>query len=192
MRDLLIDADAFRFLRALWLLDEVFSALRPDRRVLLTEYIARHELSVLSRDLDRLVSEGFVQVERVGIKTPAGRRYREFQREADKGEAEAIAWALDAPSPSRPVFVSRDAGARRFAAAQGVASTDVMGVVVEAVLTGRLLRTRAEEALAVWDDRSQQVGRPEDYDSFEATFQRRIAERRAWTPTAEDNLTPPA
>jgi predicted nucleic acid-binding protein len=146
VRDLLIDADAFRFLRALGLLDEVFSALRPDRRVLLTEYIARHELSVLSRDLDRLVSEGFVQVERVGIKTPAGRRYREFQREADKGEAEAIAWALDAPSPSRPVFVSRDAGARRFAAAQGVASTDVMGVVVEAVLTGRLLRTRAEEA----------------------------------------------
>lgn len=180
MRDLLIDADAFRFLRGLGLLDEVFAALRPDRCLVITEYVARHELSTLAGEVERLERAGYLVVERVGVRSPAGRRYKEFQREADKGEAEAVAWALEAPAASRAVFVSRDEGARRFAAAQRVPNTDVMGVVVEAVLAGRLSRERAQAALTVWDDKNQQLGRPADYAGFDATFAKREAERCAW------------
>lgn len=181
MRDILLDADAFRILHGLKLLDEVLIALRPDRRLVMTGYVARHELSLLGREVERFEKAQTVRIEDVRRDSDAGRRYRVFQREADKGEAEAIAWALDAGPQARPLFVSRDAGARRFAKEHGVPETDVMGLVVEAVLTGRLTRERAAEALAVWDDRDQQLGRPSDYAGFEATFAVRERERLAWT-----------
>ena len=181
MRDVLIDADAFRFLRGLGLLDEVALALRKDRGGFMTEYVARHELSALAPDVARLEAAGALTVAAVAVRTPAGQRYRDFKRVADKGEAEAIAWALERPPPSRPLFVSRDAGARRFAGEQRVPHTDVLGVLVEVVLGGHVTRERVERAVAVWDDKSQQLGRPADYVGFDATFAAREQERLAWT-----------
>lgn len=185
MRDVLLDADAFRFLRGLGLLDEVLVALRADRAVVMTEYVARHELSALAGDVARLEAAGQVTVERVLARSAAGRRYREFQRVADKGEAESIAWALERPPRSRPLFISRDAGARRFAAEQRVPHTDVFGVMVEAVLAGRLTRDRAASAVEVWEDKTQQLGRPADYETFDRTFAVRESERARWSDSAD-------
>jgi predicted nucleic acid-binding protein len=183
MRDILIDADAFRILHGLKLLDEVLVALHADRRVVLTGYVARHELALLGREVERLEKAGVIVIVDVRRDSDAGRRYRIFQRETDKGEAEAIAWALDVPDDVRPLFVSRDAGARRFARAQGVPETDVMGAIVEAVHAGRLPRERAQVALAVWEDKDQQIGRPSDYAGFDATFAARESERLVWSAT---------
>lgn len=191
MRDVLLDADAFRILHGLKLLDPVLSALQADRRLFMTGYVARHELSLLSQEVERLEATGVLRVEDVRRGTEAGNRYRAFQREADKGEAEAIAWALDRAPEERPLFVSRDAGARRFARQQRVPETDVMGLVVEAVLSGRLLRAAAESALVVWDDPNQQLGRPVDYEGFDATFAKRERERLAWTVVAATEPPPP-
>lgn len=186
MRDVLLDADAFRFLRGLGLLDEVLTALRRECDVVMTGYVARHELSALAADLARLEAAGLLRVESVLARSAAGRRYRDFQREADKGEAEAIAWALERAAEERPLFVSRDAGARRFAGEQRVPHTDVFGVIVEAVLLGGLSRERAASAVEVWDDKTQQLGRPADYESFERTFDVRVSERARWSDNAQD------
>ena len=97
-----------------------------------------------------------------------------------KGKAEAIAWALDAPPATCPLFVTRDDGARRFADRNRVPVTDVMGVVVEACIVGGLDRDAAAQALSIWDDRGQQLCRPSDYAGFDATFAERVAARAAY------------
>jgi len=180
VRAILLDADAFRCLHGLRLLDATLEALRPDRATFMTEYIARHELNLLDTEVTRLETSGAITVVPVMRNSEAGRRYREFQRRADKGEAEAIAWALDQPRASRALFVSRDDGARRLAMEERVPHTDVMGLLVEAALTGRLERSMLREALAIWDDRGQQLCRPADYEDFDRTFAKREQQRLTW------------
>lgn len=179
-RDVLLDADTFRILHGLKPLTPVLSASRADRQIVMTGYVARHALSRLRSEVEHLQTTGILRIEDVRRGTEAGERYRAFQRETDKGEAEAIAWALDRVPEQRPLFVSRDARARQFARQHRVPETDVMGLVVEAVLSGRLSRTEAKEALGVWDDPNQQLGRPKNYSSFEATFEAREQERLVW------------
>lgn len=186
MRPVLFDSDAFRCLHGLRLLDAVCAALAPHTTIALTEYVARHELNLLAREVDRLEKAHTIRVQPLLEGTPAAQRYRAFQRVPergerlpDKGEAEAVAWALDESHPTRPLFVTRDEGARRFAHRNEVPVTDVMGIVVEACLAGGLDRDAAAQALAVWDDRGQQLCRPADYAGFEATFAARVATRAA-------------
>jgi predicted nucleic acid-binding protein len=186
VRPVLFDSDAFRCLHGLRLLDAVCAALAPHTTIALTEYVARHELNLLAREVDRLEKAHTIRVQPLLEGTPAAQRYRAFQRVPergerlpDKGEAEAVAWALDESHPTRPLFVTRDEGARRFAHRNEVPVTDVMGIVVEACLAGGLDRDAAAQALAVWDDRGQQLCRPADYAGFEATFAARVATRAA-------------
>ena len=186
MRAILLDADAFRCLHGLRLLDATLHALRPDRATFMTEYIARHELNLLDAEVTRLEAVGAVTIVPVMRSSEAGRRYRDLQRGADKEEAEAIAWALDEPRASRALFVSRDDGARRLATEERVPNTDVMGLLVEAALTGRLERTTLREALAIWDDRGQQLCRPADYEDFDRTFAKREQQRLTWA-TSDHN-----
>ncbi|MDO9018072.1 MAG: hypothetical protein Q8S73_10215 [Deltaproteobacteria bacterium] len=186
MRAILLDADAFRCLHGLRLLDATLRALRPDRATFMTEYIARHELNLLDAEVTRLEAVGAVTIVPVMRSSEAGRRYRDLQRRADKREAEAIAWALDEPRASRALFVSRDDGARRLATEERVPNTDVMGLLVEAALTGRLERTTLREALAIWDDRGQQLCRPADYEDFDRTFAKREQQRLTWA-TSDHN-----
>lgn len=187
MRPVLFDSDAFRCLHGLRLLDVVCAALAQRTRIVLTEYVAHHELNLLQRDVERLERAGTIGIERLLKGTDALARYRIFQRPtarggraADKGEAEAVAWALSAPSSARALFVTRDDGARRFADEQGVPVTDVMGIVVEACIACGFDRGTAAQALSVWDDREQQLCRPSDYVGFEGTFAVRERQRVMW------------
>jgi len=175
VRTFLFDADAFRCLHGLKLLDPVLDALCGHGSNVVTEYIARHELNLLSSVVDLYEKAGTLSIERVVKGTAAGVRYRQLQRTADKGEAEAIAWALEASSST--LFVTRDKGARDLAIAQGVAVTDVMGIVVEACELAGMDRELAKSCLAVWDDPGQQLCRPNPYPGFEQTYAERVQQR---------------
>ncbi|HEU4409319.1 MAG TPA: hypothetical protein VFS43_28935 [Polyangiaceae bacterium] len=198
MRAILLDADAFRCLHGLKLLDVVLEALASRTPVVVTEYVARHELSLLGLQVTRLEAAGVLSVRQVLKGTPAGQRFREFQRAAargelaaDKGEAEAVAWALDEPWEGRALFVTRDDGAQKFARGHRVPVTDVMGVVVEACEVGGLAREVAASALAGWDDPEQQLCRPARYAGFDAAYAERLEQRKAWA-TEQPSKTSPA
>lgn len=146
---------------------------------MLTSFIASHELNTISGELDQLEHDGLVVRVAVEVRSEAGRTWRSLVKSrVHKGEAEAIAWCLERPSVERPTFASLDAGARKAALAAGVAATDLMGFVVELVEEGRLPREEAEQVLSVWDDKSQQRGRPADYTTFAETYARRLTNRR--------------
>jgi len=175
VRSFLFDADAFRCLHGLKLLDPVLEALRPHGANVLTEYVACHELNLLAGVVDLHAKAGALLIERVVKGTPAGVRYRELQRIADKGEAEAIAWALEASSST--LFVTRDKGARVLAIARRICVTDVMGIVVEACELAGMDRELAKTCLAVWDDPGQQLCRPNPYPGFDRTYAERTHQR---------------
>lgn len=180
MRPVLFDADAFRCLHGLKLLDAVIDALAPHARVVLTGYVAQQELNLLAARVQAFELRGALSVLHVLKGTPAAKRYRELQREADKGEAEAIAWALEEPRETRALFVTRDNGARKLAERHRVPVTDVMGIVVEACEEGGLDRKVAAGRLAVWDEPDQELCRPARYAGFDVTYAERLEQRRAW------------
>lgn len=187
MRTILLDANAVFDLNGLKLLDVVLGALAPRTPIELTGFVARTELNVLSPYIERLEGQHVLSVRHVVRGTPAGKRYREFlraitQRElrVDKGEAEAVAWALDQPWESRALFVTGDVGAQEFAKSHQVPVTDVLGLIVEACEEGGLDREVASEAVAVWKDPRQQLGRPARYAGFDAAYAERLEQRKAW------------
>ena len=96
----------------------------------------------------------------------------------DKGEAEAIAWAVETfERDERPIFVSVDSNARRNATHNQLVAIDLMGALVEWIEEGLIDRARAVELTAIWDDRGKECGRPSDYDTFERTYARRLDAR---------------
>lgn len=92
MRHLGLDADAFNFLRSLRLLDDLAAlAQPPEPKVALhtTAYVARHELSSLSREIDAMEKSSTLAIWQVRSKTPAFARFRELAKDFDKGETGA-------------------------------------------------------------------------------------------------------
>ena len=139
--------------------------------IVLTEFVARRELNSIQSEIDGLENKRALEIKAIARRD---QMFRELtKRGVHKGEAEAIAWILSERRDSRPLFVSRDEGAVRAARANKVAATDVMGLVVEATVSGVISIEQARGALAVWDDRSQQQCRPADYKGFDRTFAHR-------------------
>jgi predicted nucleic acid-binding protein len=177
----LIDADAFLHLRSLRLaggrplLALVTQALPTgdSEPVVLTEYIARHELSTITPEIDALVLARVIRIEAITMATPAYRTYRDLKREVHKGEAEALAWAVH--QNPKPLFVSCDRGALDAAARHRVPRTDLMGFIVECVQSGLVTRELAADALTPWNDPEQERGRPRDYGGFSTTYAQRLA-----------------
>ncbi len=107
MRPLLLDTDAFLCLRKLGVLALVCSARGRNDPLLLTGYVARTELSSIATERSAMEASGCLRVHDVVARTPAAERWKRFRRERiHKGEAEAIAFALDSDRDTRPVFVS--------------------------------------------------------------------------------------
>lgn len=179
---LLLDADAFLCLRKLSVLDLLRGSEEVD--LIATEFIARHELSPLQADVKALEKEGRLRVEAVTVRTPAHQTFRQLRKEGvDKGEAEAIAWAMCLAPDRRPLFVSNDAAARRCAERNGVPVVDVMGLAVEIVEGGVLSLAEVRERLAPWEDSRQSFGRPGDFSTFDETYRRRAEARQRGQPT---------
>jgi hypothetical protein len=114
---LVLDSDAFRFLRDLSLLEPICEAFRThELPVVLTEYVARHELAVLDDVVRALEKSARLAVESLPAKSPASDRYRRLKKAgADRGEAEAIAWMCEIADTPQVLFVTRDKGATKLA-----------------------------------------------------------------------------
>lgn len=174
-----LDADIVLCLRSLQVLDAWVRAAAASEPVVLTSYVARHELHTIGQDVGSLEAAGLIEVQAVEVRSEAGKAWRQLVKTGvHKGEAEAIAWCLQIPVERRPTFVSIDVGARRTASQRRVAAEDLMGFVVELVERERLVREEVEQVLSIWEDPSQQRGRPSDYTSFADTYARRLAIRR--------------
>jgi predicted nucleic acid-binding protein len=143
-------------------------------------YAANVELNPLQREIAVLKSRGHLAVHDVVKKSPTGERMRSLiRRGVDKGEAEAIAWAIETfERDERPIFVSVDFNARRNAINNQLVAVDLMGAIVEWVEDGMLDRVKAMELTVVWDDRGQEQGRPSDYVTFEHTYAQRLTVRK--------------
>lgn len=173
-----LDADIVLCLRSLQVLDAWVRAAAASETVVLTSYIARHEVHTIGQDVALLERSGLIEVQAVEVRSEAGRTWRRLVKNGvHKGEAEAVAWCLQMPEDQRPTFASIDAGARRVASNHRVAAVDLMGFVVELIERERLVREEVEQVLSVWEDPSQQRGRPSDYTSFADTYARRKALR---------------
>ena len=130
------------------------SFLRPIRQaasditpLVMTEYVARHELHDVQPDVTALEGEKRLRVEPVSTRKsePQGQRFREYRAEGlDKGEAESLAWVMGLVG-DRPLFISNDRAARLGFAQRGAAAGDVMDLIVEAVSSGAVEMTAARE-----------------------------------------------
>lgn len=182
MRRVLLDADAFLCLRKLGWLVSVCGSSAHYSPLLVTEYVARKELSTVDGDVRALESSGRLEIVRVKYTKhdPAGKTYLSLRQDKiDRGEAEAIAWALTLPSRERPVFVTGEIAAARIARERHVPCADIFGFVVATVVAGWLPKGAACSALQVWDDRRHELGRPRDWTSFDATFAMRVTDVEA-------------
>ncbi len=177
----LIDSDAFLAMRTLGLLSELCLRMPTDQPLLMVGHAAYIELNPLQEEIAALKNRGSLRVHEVIMKSPAGQRLKDLKKAGvDKGEAEAIAWAVETHKRhERPIFVSVDKGARRHAMANQMVAVDMMGAVVEWVEEALLDRVTAIKLTVSWDDRAQERGRPSDYDTFDCTYDRRLKVRNA-------------
>lgn len=177
MRMILLDADAFLTLRSHGMLD-VMRSIEPRPSIVITGYVARHELSTVQPDLEALIACGSVREVKVGLRTDAGRLYRELQRRAHKGEAELVAWASTAAEKDALLMVSNDGGARRLAGEYGLSAGDVVDLLIELLDAAAITIDDAEARFAPWADRGRRSERPSDYvTSLRETISRRTGGR---------------
>jgi hypothetical protein len=165
--ELLLDADAFLALRKLSLLEAMTAAGAGRMRMRMAEYTARHELSTIDQLLRALEAQGRLSVHGIVRRTDADRLYRALVRDgADKGEAEAVAWAVQFGSEEL-VFVAVDHGARKVAGRHNILAADVMDLCVLLVEGAHVSADLVRSKLSPWLDREQQVGRPHDLAPFD-------------------------
>lgn len=180
MRPILLDSDAFIFVRKLGLL-VMLEEVAKRTSVVLTEYIARQELAPLQSEIELLCRRAVLTIAAVSKGTPEFVKYRELTDPAkkrqlrapypiDKGECEAVAWACTRVDAERPVFVTCDRGAHWLAQHERVSVTDVLGLGIGAVVVGAITRKVLQDALSVWDSPAQQIGKPPGYSDFQAAF----------------------
>lgn len=177
MRDVLLDADAFRCLRELGLLEPGLRAAAPRGRTHLVQFVARHELSLVSQTVEALEKNGLIVIESVLAGSEAGRLFRKLMKEGhDKGESESIAWASGVPQEDRPVFVTADRGATRLARDNRVPVTDVFGLVLAWVELAGLDRQLVADALTSWDQPHSGRCGPKGWAGFEHALRERRAD----------------
>jgi predicted nucleic acid-binding protein len=174
VRRLLFDADAFLAIRKLSFLGRLRAAELVAGSLIMASREARNEVSSISVVIESLESSGLLRVEAVRRGTPADIRRKNLLGEAlHKGEAESLAIALEGPPETRPIFVTLDTRAAEGARRHGVPCLDVMGLVVELVDRTLLTQAEARALCDPWNDRTQQIGRPADFTTFDDTFARR-------------------
>lgn len=180
MRPILFDTSAFLCAKKLGLLDLLVRTGAPEVSLCMTEYVARHELSTVSTDIDALRDSGLLDIHSVPARgSPASQNLWKLRREprVHKGEAEAIAWAMSLPKNERPLFISDDDDARKGSARNRVPAGDLMDLAAEMLLAGITERAELRRLLSVWDDRSQELCRPRDWSGFDSTLERRTTQR---------------
>lgn len=169
MSSVILDSDAFLCVRKLSILETICRT--GGRRYVLMEYAARHELNSVSSQIDDLVARSGFTLARVVVRTEAYTAFRDLQRGGvDKGEAEAIAWAMHHDPTA--IFVSNDVAARRLAHARKLRAEDVLGLAVLLVQDGAA-EDEVLNKLRVWEDPGQQLCKPRGFVSLEIAWRER-------------------
>lgn len=165
----LIDADAFLCMRHVSVLKTLETATAA---LYMTDFIARHELASVANVIEGLEHAGRLATAGIKGRTPAHQRYRELQKAgADKGEAEAIAWAsLNKPNL---IFITHDVGARKHAVSHKLTCDDVFGLAIRLVESKEMTFEEAKGKFSFWDDDKNAFGKPADYTSFAETWAKR-------------------
>ena len=152
----------------------IVALLKPPTQILLTSYVAKFELTPLQDELRELERFGTLKTNSVTLNNSneTGRRYRTLMKEArqrksfrvDKGECEIVAWSLGEKKDERPIFISCDDQARRFAESKGLEAGGLLLLVCLLVECGAISFEGASECLRAWDD-DKHSGRcrPKDY-----------------------------
>jgi predicted nucleic acid-binding protein len=180
-----LDADAWLNLRSLntgnrRLVDCLLTLDHPFRPTIVTEWIAKRELATIESELSAALAANQIEGKTLPATDPL---YRELRRTVDRGEAEAIAWMANRPNARELlVFATCDRGAMAAARARRVECTDILGVVIDMLRAGALGEDEAAVALSVWDDKSQQRGRPSDWRGFSETRALRLARGFPYPP----------
>ena len=178
MRRYVFDADAWIFGRRLSSggLSLLSAAVEHEHTspIFLTGYVCTRELANAGPHLERYIQQKKVVVHEIEQRDPEFKRLK--QAGVDKGEAEIIAYLLGLRKRQRPLYVVRDGAATRAARAEKLDVTDLLGLAVDLVNWGAIpSEEKAQEILSVWDDKSQELGRPRDWDGFANSFARRRA-----------------
>jgi predicted nucleic acid-binding protein len=147
--------------------------------VIFTERVARYELGAIQDSLRDLHTRGLIRVERLSFKDA---NYKRLKQCVDTGEAEAIAWMLHSSSPTGLIFVTRDTKAALQAASEKLFCTDVFGVIVDLLQLGLISNETAKQFAVVWDNKSQQVCRPPDWEGYDPTLAKRNANPAPYSP----------
>lgn len=180
-----LDADAWLNLRSLTvgsqrLIDRLLQLGEPFRPSILTEWIAKRELISIERELSAALATGQIEGRTLPARDPT---FLELKQKVDRGEAEAIAWMVGRPNRGDLlVFVTCDHGAQQAARGQRVEVTDPFGVVVDMLRAGALTEEEVEVGLSVWDDKSQQRGKPADWRGFRETLGLRVGRGFPFAP----------
>ncbi len=184
MKRVLLDADAFLCIKKLGLLQLLQEHANPSLRLVITGYIALHELSTVRSHVEQLQQQELLQIEQVPARSVIHlkRRCRGNRRlpRLDKGELEAIAWVQRLPEDERPCFITNDRGAQAGAAHHKVPWGDVMDFVIAMLEAEVATKSEMQAALHVWNNPVQQICRPKDWAGFDRTYaQRRSRGERA-------------
>lgn len=139
----------------------------------MTGYVARKELSSLSAELTSLEDKGILKVHDVKRNSPAGKRFEDLKRRAHKGEAEAVAWAVECDAPESILFISNDNGARRLSLGERIATGDVLDLLIEFIDDGCIAEAEAKALVHQWDDPGRPFGRPAGFTGFDETIAKR-------------------
>lgn len=179
MRPVLLDADAFNCIRAMSFLRLLRAAPVGQTPMIMTEYVAHHELSDVRRDVDDLENEHRLEIRSVSRRKQdvEGQRFRQYRAEGmDKGESESLAWVMGVNASDRPLFISNDGNAIAGFRRHGVSAGHVIDLVVEAVESGVVVLDDARRVVSIaWDERPDNQCRPRDYTDFDETYARRLA-----------------
>lgn len=169
----LIDADAFICLRK-W---DLLALLVRSSHVELHQggFAAYHELNRIHSEIEELESSGSLEIHSIKARTSAYSVYREIVKGgADRGEAEAVAWAVDSKKTRDMVFVSLDVRARRLASSRGMVTCDVFDLMVSLSVQGHCSTDEVRKRLVDWDDIRKGFCRPGHYTTFDETWGRRL------------------
>src|SRR4051812_32626669 len=106
---ILLDTDAFLAVRSLSVLREMQASPALQGALVMCQFAARHELCSIEAEVRALETAGCLSVRAVERRTLADALYRRLKEGGvDKGEAEAIAWAVSLPMPDSLIFISVD------------------------------------------------------------------------------------
>ncbi len=158
---LVLDADAFNFLRKLGLLDDLIALarLKPPKLTLhTTRYVARFELQSLQSLVEELEKDGTLKVAQLAASSPAFKLFRELLERYDKGESELAAWA--AKNAPTAIIVSCDKAVPKLGKELHLQTLDIGELVVVLVKDGLLSEATAVERLRPWENPHTGIGRP--------------------------------